>query len=281
MKLKQKLVVLALLASAGFVRADTYDPATNQITIPSITIGGTTFRAVVTVASVVSFNTGTPGTATTWDPATSVLSIPSIVVAGMTFTNVRITIGSVVSASIVSVTPPAAAASCSTTTAPAGMNYSQSGNTVTVTTNGCITIPTAGICNPTAAQATGVNVLVTQNTQSFTMTGITMNIPGLPNPFESAASAMGAFSSCIRNAPTGYSSLTINTNVCYDLTQQMAPLLTASPSPYITVSSPITMSMTGTTTMQTVADCTTTGAAVIVDAFTGQALTKQADGSYK
>jgi hypothetical protein len=202
-------------------------------------------------------------------------------VGGSTFTNVKVKVGSVVSARVLSVTPPASA-TCSTASAPAGFNYSQSGNTITVTTDGCVALPTSsGICNPMAAQATGVNVLVTQNTQSFKLTGIVMNIPGLPNPFDSMASALGASSSCIRNAPAGYSSLIINTNVCYDITQQMGPALTASPSPYITVTNPITMSMKGTTTMQTVADCTTTGAAVITDAFTGQTLIKQPDGSYK
>ena len=281
MRFGPKLVALAISACCGVAQAATFDPATGYLTIPSIKVGGVTYSVVVSIGSLVSFNTGVPGSEDSYEPTTNVLSMPSIVVGGIAFTNVKVTVGGVISFSVVSTTPPASAASCSAASAPAGFNYSQSGNTITVTTNGCVALPTTGICNPTATQATGVNVLVTQNTQSFKLTGIVMNIPGLPNPFDAMASALGVTSSCIRNAPTGYSSLTVNSNVCYDITQQMGPALTANPSPYITVSNPITMSMQGTTTMQVVADCLTSGAMVITDALTGTTLIKQADGSYK
>ncbi len=281
MRFGLKLAALAMLACCNVAQAATFNPATGHLTIPSLKVGGVSYNVVISIGSLVSFNTGVPGSEDSYDPATNVLSMPSIVVGGITFTNVKVTVGGVITFSVVSTTPPASVASCSTTSAPAGFNYAQSGNTITVTTNGCVALPTTGICNPTAAQATGVNVLVTQNTQSFKLTGIAMNIPGVPNPFDAMASALGVSSSCIRNAPAGYSSLTVNSNVCYDITQQMGPALAASQSPYITVTTPITMSMQGTTTMQTVADCLTTGAMVITDALTGTTLVKQADGSYK
>ncbi len=174
------------------------------------------------------------------------------------------------------------AMACNSATTPAGINYSQSGNTVTVTTNGCVVLPAAGICNPTSPQATGINVLLTQNTQSFSLSGLTINIPGMPaNAFDSQlSSAIGNAKSCIRNAPTGFSSLVINSNVCFDITQQPGLSMLAG-TPGITMSSPVTLSLKGSTTLQTVPDCTTSGATSISDAYTGKVLIKQANGTYQ
>lgn len=95
----KKLMALALLAAcSNMAAADTYNAANQQLTIPSITVGATTYtNIVVTVAGVVSVNTGVAGTADSYTPATNVLTIPSITVAGTTYTNVLVTVGSVVS----------------------------------------------------------------------------------------------------------------------------------------------------------------------------------------
>lgn len=172
-------------------------------------------------------------------------------------------------------------AACNATAAPTGINYSQSGNTVTVTTNGCIAVPTAAMCTPSAPQATGINVLVTDTTTSTHMSGITFNMPGMPDPFEAMGASMVGSESCITNATSDYANLTINYNVCYDITTQLASSVTAMQSSgVITVSSPITISAQGSTTMQIVADCTATGADTISDAFTGKIKVKQTDGTY-
>jgi hypothetical protein len=172
--------------------------------------------------------------------------------------------------------------SCSSTAAPAGMNYSQSGNTITVTTTGCIAVPTAGMCTPSAPpQATGINVLVTSAVQSFQMSGIAFNIPGIPNPFDAIGSAYAGGKTCMQNAPSDFGNLNISYNVCYDISSQMASSVAQMQSTgMISVSNPITIAAQGTSTMQTVADCATSGADSITDAFTGKVSVKQANGSY-
>lgn len=102
MKILKKLIaLLVLVISSSFAYADTYNTANNQLTIPLITLGSTTYtNVVVTVGSLVSVNTGTPGATDLYTPATNVLAIPSITVSGTTYTNVMITVGSVVSVNV-------------------------------------------------------------------------------------------------------------------------------------------------------------------------------------
>ncbi|MDZ7654473.1 MAG: hypothetical protein U0997_00905 [Sulfurimicrobium sp.] len=172
-------------------------------------------------------------------------------------------------------------ASCNSTATPAGMNYSQTGNTITVTTTGCISVPAAGMCNPSSPQETGINVLSTSSLLSFQMTGISFNIPGLPDPFTTVGSALAASKQCIANAPAELQNLSINFDVCYDMTSQMASSVNAMQSTgMITVTNPITGRAKGSTMMQTVADCVTSGADTITDAFTGKIFIKQANGTY-
>jgi len=180
------------------------------------------------------------------------------------------------------VIPSASASSaCSSTTAPAGMNYSQSGNTISISTTGCIPVPTSGVCNPSTPQATGINVLTTSTVSSFSMTGIAFNMPGITDPFSSLGSALNTAKQCIVNAPAELSNMNINYNVCYDVTSQMASSVSAMQSTgMITVTSPIVTRAQGAVTMQTVADCATSGADTITDAFTGKVSVKQPDGSY-
>jgi hypothetical protein len=91
--------------SAGHAQSDTYDPATQQLSISSITVAGVTYRAVVTVGSVLGFNTGVAGTVDTYDAASNILTIPRIVVGGVTYTNAKGTVAQVVSASVISPGP--------------------------------------------------------------------------------------------------------------------------------------------------------------------------------
>jgi hypothetical protein len=174
-----------------------------------------------------------------------------------------------------------AAAACSSAAVPAGMNYSVNGNNITVTTTGCITLPTAGICVPPApTQATGINILQTSTAGNASLSGLTFNIPGGNNPFGDIGAAYAGGKACLKNAPDGMSNWNINYNVCYDITSQVAPALAAVPAGMVTVANQITIAANGTTTMQTVADCFTSGADSITDALTGEIWSKQADGSY-
>jgi hypothetical protein len=179
-------------------------------------------------------------------------------------------------------TPPVAAtAACSSSLTPAGMNYAQSGNNITVTTTGCIPLPNEGLCTASSPQATGINVLVTNNTTSAQLNGLTFNVVGMPNPFDSLASSYASPKSCMQNAPANIAALTINYNVCYDVTSQLASSLDAfKSSGMLTVTYPVTIAAKGTSTMQSVASCQATGADVITDAFTGQTWIKQGNGSY-
>ena len=105
MNISTWLIACAGALSAGSVQADTYDPATGQLSISSITVAGVTYRAVLTVGTVLGFNTGVAGTVDTYDAASNVLTVPRIVVGGVTYTNAKGTVASVVSSSVISPGP--------------------------------------------------------------------------------------------------------------------------------------------------------------------------------
>lgn len=85
-----------LLFISHLVFADTYDATTNRLSIQRITVAGVTYNnLIVTIAGVISYNTGTPGTEDLYDPITNILTIPSITVAGTTYTNVKVSVGNV------------------------------------------------------------------------------------------------------------------------------------------------------------------------------------------
>ncbi len=182
------------------------------------------------------------------------------------------------------VTTPSSSQACDSSQAPSGVSYSQSGNTVNISTNGqCVPLPTASaaassLCTPpqtSSSASSGQSVLTTVNISSFSLTGITFNIPGVTNPFDSIAQGLGATTTCIRNAPQGYSTYTMNMDVCYDITAAMGSSLQSLSSPYITVSSPITEKLKGTVSSKVVADCFTTSATSVIDATTQEVWIKQ------
>lgn len=172
----------------------------------------------------------------------------------------------------------ASGSACDTSQAPSGVSYSQSGNTVNISTNGqCVPLPTASLCSPpqtSSSSSSGQSVLTTMKISSFSLTGISFNIPGMPNPFDSLAQGLGASSTCVRNAPQGYSTYNMNLDVCYDITSAMGPSL-ASMSSAITVTSPITEKLKGSFTSQVVSDCFKTSAITVVDAVTQEVWIKQ------
>lgn len=177
-------------------------------------------------------------------------------------------------------TPPSSNAVCDTSQAPSGVSYSQSGNTVNITTNGqCVPLPTtASLCSPpqSSSSSSGQSVLTTMNISSFSLTGISFNIPGMPNPFNSLAQGLGASSTCLRNAPQGYSSYNMNLDVCYDITAALGSSLSAyQGNPYISISSPITEKLKGSFTSTVVSDCFATSATSVIDVATQEVWIKQ------
>jgi hypothetical protein len=93
------LILLCLVGTAEAYGSDTYNSATNQLTIPSVIIGSATYsNMVVTVGGVVTVAGGTPsGIQDVYNPATNQLTIPSVLVGSTTYTNVTITVGSLIS----------------------------------------------------------------------------------------------------------------------------------------------------------------------------------------
>ncbi|WP_297326089.1 hypothetical protein, partial [Nitrosomonas sp.] len=111
---------------------------------------------------------------------------------------------------------------CNTANAPAGMHYTQNGNVVNITTDGCIPLPTSNnVCQaPQQTAETGISVLTSSNVTSSAILGITIDIPNIPNPFESFANNFSNSKHCTVNVPAEGANLIINSDVCYDMTAQ-------------------------------------------------------------
>jgi hypothetical protein len=91
---------LMLLVGSGAAWADSYDPVTKQLTIPTVVIGGTSFsNTVVTVGSVVSAPSGTGpnGSVDAYDTASGHLTVPLVTVGANTYYNVVVAVASLVS----------------------------------------------------------------------------------------------------------------------------------------------------------------------------------------
>jgi hypothetical protein len=169
---------------------------------------------------------------------------------------------------------------CDTTTAPEGISYTQNGNNITVTTNGkCIVPPKAGMCNaPAPRTATNISMLQTMNVTTFEMSGIKVNMPGMPNPFEQMGKALTGAKTCLKNVPENYSTFTIDADVCYDITESTNSI--PNVGGFITVTPPVTEKFKGTIINTSVTDCFTSGADSISDVLTKETWIKQTDGSY-
>ncbi|SEM70501.1 hypothetical protein [Nitrosomonas marina] len=172
---------------------------------------------------------------------------------------------------------------CNTTNVPDGIFYSQSGNVVTVTTNGqCIPAPdmndptSSNLCvTPHQTEASGVSVLSNNTITSSSLNGITTTIPGLPNPFKSIVDAGASVKHCTINAAPDSTNLVVNSDICFDITDSLSGALSSFPIDGIQVTPPITYSSSGTYSGQVVADCFTTDATTISDAFTGEVWVRQ------
>jgi len=96
--LKKFLIGLSLLLTQASWAADTYDPSSNQLSIPRVELLSTTyFDVVVKVGDVLRIDGGTPSRSIDlYDPVTNQLTIPSVVANGVTFTNVLVSVGQVI-----------------------------------------------------------------------------------------------------------------------------------------------------------------------------------------
>lgn len=240
--------------------------ALNPIASSSSSITASSSSSVVTSSS-----TATTSSSMTSSSSLSVVTSSSNSMTTSSSSSVATTSSSVTSSSASSITTPPSIPTttnaCDTTKMPSGMSYTQSGNTINVSTNGCIVAPsTTDMCPVSSPTQTGINVLETTTIKSANMSGLSISMP-MPT-------SVGALT-CTKNAQDGITNLTVNYDVCYDITSEMS----AIPASMLTGSA-VTLSSSGTTTMTIVSDCMTTGASVINDAFTGEIFIKQADGSY-
>ncbi|MBS0423425.1 MAG: hypothetical protein JSR71_03125 [Proteobacteria bacterium] len=162
-------------------------------------------------------------------------------------------------------------AACDTTDAVSGVSYSQSGNIVTVTTNGqCVLAPDlskANLCNiPEQSTASGISVLGSNRLTSSSISGL--EIPGfdLLGLVNSAADVKH----CTKNAPAETANLIVNSDLCLDITAPVTENFAGLSIPGITLSPPVKYFTKGTYTNAIVGDCFATDAASISDAFTGE-----------
>lgn len=91
------LALLALVSGGSY--ADTYDAATQQLSIPAVLAGNTQYtNVVVVIDSVVSiFGGAAKGSYDIYDGASNTLTIPSVVAGSTTYTNVVVKLKSVTS----------------------------------------------------------------------------------------------------------------------------------------------------------------------------------------
>lgn len=175
-------------------------------------------------------------------------------------------------------------AACDTTDTISGVSYSQSGNVVTVTTNGqCVLAPDLSKTNlcqiPKQTAASGVSLLGSNTVTASSIEGLSTSIPGLPNPFNAIVDAAANVKHCTRNAPAATANLVVNSDLCLDITAPITETLAGLPVTGIVLTPPVKYYTKGTYTNQNVADCFATDATTISDAFTGEAWVNQ-DGSF-
>ena len=172
---------------------------------------------------------------------------------------------------------------CNTAAMPTGINYSQNGNVVNVTTDGCVIIPeNQNLCESTSTSSspvTGISVLTETNVLSFEFGGITSTNQAVLDSLNSLiSSASIVSSSCIINAPVDYAPSTVNLDVCFDVTNNYSQFL-STPIPGVIITPPITNSIKSTQTNSVVDDCFDTGAQSITNTVTGEVWILQ-NGNY-
>jgi hypothetical protein len=125
------LKLILILFSFYFIRecwaADTYNPVSNQLAIPSVDVSGILYNNVlITVGNVVSIGGGSPSsTHDSYNPKLNQLHIPSVQVGSETYTNVVITVGKVLSVG--------GASEKDTQPAQASIIWRQTNNSITLT----------------------------------------------------------------------------------------------------------------------------------------------------
>lgn len=164
---------------------------------------------------------------------------------------------------------------CDTTNVPQGMSYSQNGNVVNITTDGCIPVPeNNNFCEtPQQPTATGISVLTTMTANAPpAFGGITISDPSIAQFFQPMLNGFTSSKHCVVHMPAESANLVVNTNVCFDMTSQLQDL---KDLPGVTITPPVTMALNNTTSSVTVPDCFATDASTIYNAVTNESWINQ------
>jgi hypothetical protein len=174
-------------------------------------------------------------------------------------------------------------AGCDTSTVPAGISYSQSGNVVTVTTSGqCVPAPdlsNSNLCKPPKQTApSGISLLGTNTVSSSQITGIT--VTGFPIDLKQIVDATANVKHCTKNAPVETANIIVNSDLCFDVTTAITSIIPPG-TPGIVTNPPVLYSTKGTFTTQTVADCFATDATTVTDSYTGEVWIRNKAGIFE
>lgn len=173
----------------------------------------------------------------------------------------------VVDESVIGIAPLEQAPDCDQGNVPAGLSYAQNGNAVSVTTNGqCVAFPMVDMCLPKASVAGNVSVLKRMNIQSYVLKGITFAVPSLAPTFDAQIKNAANIKTCVKNAPQNFSTMTVNVNGCFDVTDRVKDFPTIKG--LITVTPPVGIELHGDINAEVVADCFSTDALIVTDAVT-------------
>jgi len=173
-------------------------------------------------------------------------------------------------------------AACDTTNVLPGVTYSQSGNVVTVTSNGqCVTAPAltnTNLCQvPKQTTASGISLLSSNTITASSIVGV--SIPGSPSLFQDIINEAASVKHCTMNAPAATANLVVNSDLCLDITAAITGVIGTLPIDGIVITPPVNYFTKGTYTSQSVPDCFATDATTISDALTGEVWVNQ-DGSF-
>lgn len=151
------------------------------------------------------------------------------------------------------------------------IDHRQEGNTLFISTKGCIKPPknnnfcellpdTDEIGRPVE---TGIHLLMESNVSGFEFTGINIpSIPGFPNPLDSIVDDIANQKICIIHAPREATDLTVKTDICFNMSDELANI----PG----VNSSVEFRFRSTSKSEEVDDCFDTDAASIHNTVTDQ-----------
>lgn len=159
----------------------------------------------------------------------------------------------------------------SSNSAVSGIKTIQDGKNITITTEGCVKLPTRSLCEVRPAtdeqgttQTTDYSVLTVTDLISYNISGLLLpSIPGLPNPLDPILQSFET-TVCHKNAPKEMADTNVQIDVCFDISEQFVGI----PG----IPDEVTVEFKASSSSTLVDDCANTDADTIIDLFTGAVL---------